>query len=55
LVNYRHRYTGEELGRIERSIRGKNAYVLFNNLAMKEDAESFLRMVGEGPQTNVKD
>jgi uncharacterized protein YecE (DUF72 family) len=51
LVNYRHMYTGEELERIGCSVRGKKAYVLFNNLAMKEDAESLLRMLGEGPQT----
>jgi uncharacterized protein YecE (DUF72 family) len=44
LVNYRHRYTKEELERLGRSVRGKKAYVFFNNLAMKEDAEGFLRM-----------
>lgn len=48
LVNYRHRYTNEELEQLARSIRGKKACVFFNNLAMKEDAESFLRTVGYG-------
>jgi uncharacterized protein YecE (DUF72 family) len=43
LVNYRHKYTDEELARLERSVRGKETYVLFNNLAMKEDAARFLR------------
>jgi uncharacterized protein YecE (DUF72 family) len=53
LVNYRHRYTSEELAQIRRSVRGKKAYVFFNNLAMKEDAESFLRIV-EGDKPNAK-
>lgn len=48
LVNYKHRYTDEELERLERSVRGKQAYVFFNNLAMKEDAENFIRMAGRG-------
>lgn len=46
LVNYRHKYTNEELERLWLSVRGKKAYVFFNNLAMKEDAEKFLRIVG---------
>ena len=48
LLNYKHRYTSEELERIGRSVRGKKAYAFFNNLAMKEDAERFLRMTGYG-------
>jgi len=48
LVNYRHKYTGEELERVRRSIGRSKAYVFFNNLAMKEDADSFLRMVEHG-------
>jgi len=48
LVNYRHRYTNEELERLGRSVGGKKAFVFFNNLTMKEDAESFLRIMGFG-------
>ena len=46
LVNYKHRYTSEELERLGQSTEGKRAYVFFNNLAMKEDAKSFMRVVG---------
>lgn len=48
LINYRHRYTNDELERLGRSLEGKRGYVFFNNLAMKEDAESFLRIIGDG-------
>lgn len=46
LVNYRHRYTKEELERLGRAVEGRKAYVFFNNLAMKEDARGFMRMMG---------
>jgi uncharacterized protein YecE (DUF72 family) len=49
IVNYRHRYTNEELEGLGRSIEGKRAYVFFNNLSMKEDAETFLGIVGRRP------
>lgn len=42
LVNYKHRYMDEELERLWESVREKRAYVFFNNVAMKEDAEKFL-------------
>jgi uncharacterized protein YecE (DUF72 family) len=48
LVNYRHKYTDEELERLLGCVRGKEVYVFFNNFAMKEDAASFLRAVGSG-------
>jgi uncharacterized protein YecE (DUF72 family) len=43
MVNYKHRYTDDELECLEKRVRGKEAYVFFNNLAMKEDAKRFLR------------
>lgn len=46
LVNYKHRYSDDELERLWQRVRGKKAYVFFNNLAMKEDAEKFLRITG---------
>lgn len=48
LINYGHKYTDEELERLGRSVRGKKAYVFFNNLAMKEDAGRLLRIVDSG-------
>jgi uncharacterized protein YecE (DUF72 family) len=47
LVNYSHRYTDEELGRLRRQVGGREAFVFFNNLTMREDAKSFLRMMGD--------
>jgi uncharacterized protein YecE (DUF72 family) len=47
LVNYRHKYADQELRLIWRSVLGKKAFVFFNNLAMKEDAERFLQMAGQ--------
>ena len=59
LTNYRHRYTNDELDRLRRSVGGKKAYVFFNNLSMKEDAESFSRILGldrgsQGPAGSVE-
>jgi uncharacterized protein YecE (DUF72 family) len=48
LVNYSHKYTDEELERLARKVEGRKGYVFFNNLAMKEDAKSFSRIVGYG-------
>jgi uncharacterized protein YecE (DUF72 family) len=48
LVNYRHKYTDEELERLRRQVEGRKAYVFFNNLAMREDAKNFLRAMGRG-------
>lgn len=47
-VNYRHRYTDDELRELGRRISGTNAYVLFNNFSMREDAERFSRIHGYG-------
>jgi uncharacterized protein YecE (DUF72 family) len=46
LVNYRHKYTAEELERLKLRVEKRKAYVFFNNLAMREDAKNFLRMMG---------
>ena len=46
LVNYRHRYTDDELRELNRRIACAEVYVLFNNLSMKEDAERFSMIVG---------
>jgi len=48
LVTYRHRYTTEELERLAEGVSGRRAYLFFNNLAMREDAEGFLRIVRQG-------
>ena len=40
-TNYRHGYTDEELQSLMKMIEGEDAYVLFNNLSMREDAERF--------------
>lgn len=50
LVNYRHKYTDEELERLRRRVEGSKAYVFFNNLAMREDANSFLRIMATASQ-----
>jgi uncharacterized protein YecE (DUF72 family) len=50
LVNYRHKYTDEELGRLRRQVEGRRAYVFFNNLAMREDANNFLRIMATALQ-----
>lgn len=44
-VNYRHKYTNEELERLKQIVERQGAYVFFNNLSMKEDAERFLRKI----------
>lgn len=44
-VNYRHKYSEEELIKLERLTRGLEAYILFNNLSMKEDALRFIELV----------
>jgi Uncharacterized conserved protein len=46
LVNYRHRYTEDELRELNRRIACTEVYALFNNLSMKEDAERFSMIVG---------
>ncbi len=43
LVNYGHKYTNEELSLLQQKVEGSKAYVFFNNLAMREDAERFLQ------------
>jgi len=37
-LHYSHRYTDDELQRIEAACRGQTGYCLFNNSAMREDA-----------------
>jgi len=46
LVNYRHRYSDRELARLLEELEGQDAYVLFNNLSMKEDALRFKALCG---------
>jgi len=44
---YRHRYTEEELKRLKEKIGEREAYVLFNNLNMRNDALAFVRLMEE--------
>jgi uncharacterized protein YecE (DUF72 family) len=44
---YRHRYTEEELKRLRQMIGDREAYVLFNNLSMRNDALVFIRLTEE--------
>ena len=43
--NYRHQYTDEELARL-RELSGNEAYVLFNNITMHNDALRFKELIG---------
>ncbi|MBI5881940.1 MAG: DUF72 domain-containing protein [Elusimicrobia bacterium] len=42
---YRHRYTDEELGKLERLARFQPTFVFFNNSDMYQDARRFLRLL----------
>ncbi|MGQ9679538.1 MAG: DUF72 domain-containing protein [Candidatus Bathyarchaeia archaeon] len=44
-TNYRYKYSDEELIKLERLTRGLEAYILFNNLSMKEDALRFIELL----------
>ncbi|WP_456474148.1 DUF72 domain-containing protein [Candidatus Pyrohabitans sp.] len=45
-INYRHRYSDEELGRLREKVLGFDAaYVLFNNIYMGEDARRFINLI----------
>lgn len=44
-VNYRHRYSDQELKRLARKVGRVETFVLFNNLSMREDAEKFHTML----------
>lgn len=44
-TNYKHKYSDEELMKLERLTRGLDAYILFNNVYMKEDALRFIELV----------
>ena len=45
--NYRHQYTDDELARLW-ELSGSDAYVLFNNIAMYEDALRFIELIEVG-------
>jgi uncharacterized protein YecE (DUF72 family) len=45
-VNYRYKYTINELEQLEQRVEKSKAYVFFNNLTMEEDAKNFLRIMG---------
>lgn len=45
--HYRHRYSEEELKRLRSLLGDKESYVLFNNLNMYQDAQSFVRLMKE--------
>lgn len=45
---YQHRFTSEELKWLKEKLRDKEAYVLFNNLNMYEDARTFIGLMGQG-------
>jgi uncharacterized protein YecE (DUF72 family) len=42
---YRHRYTEEELRHLKQRLGNREAYVLFNNLSMRNDALAFARLL----------
>jgi len=44
-LHYRHKYTNEELEHLKGMLRGKESYVLFNNLNMHHDALAFDRLM----------
>ena len=45
-INYRHRYSDEELSMVKDKVfRFQLAYVLFNNMYMGEDARRFMKML----------
>lgn len=47
-INYRHKYSYEELKRLKHlilSLKVKTAFVLFNNLSMLEDAKTFQELL----------
>ncbi|MCX7911930.1 MAG: DUF72 domain-containing protein [Dehalococcoidales bacterium] len=49
-AHYRHRYSEEELTRLKNMLeKYPKAYVLFNNLNMRDDARTFMRMLEEDP------
>jgi uncharacterized protein YecE (DUF72 family) len=43
---YRYRYTDEELRALASMVRGQDAYVMFNNVSMWEDALRFRELLG---------
>jgi uncharacterized protein YecE (DUF72 family) len=43
-TNYRHRYSDGELKQLMRKLGSTETYVLFNNFAMREDAERFSKL-----------
>lgn len=52
-VNYRHRYTDEELDSLARAITGKETFVLFDTLSMRDDAERFRRALSALGRTSL--
>ncbi|MEO0141865.1 MAG: DUF72 domain-containing protein [candidate division WOR-3 bacterium] len=43
---YKHKFTDEELKSLAEKIKGKDGYVMFNNITMFEDGQRFSKMVG---------
>ncbi len=50
-VNYRHRYTQEELERLARSMGEAETFMLFDNLSMRDDAERFRKTLFSSKDT----
>jgi uncharacterized protein YecE (DUF72 family) len=47
-VNYRYKYTDEDLRELLQMVAGeKEAYVMFNNVYSFEDAKRFKEMIGD--------
>jgi len=44
-TNYKHKYSDDELIRLERLTQGLEAYILFNNVFMKDDALRFIKLL----------
>jgi uncharacterized protein YecE (DUF72 family) len=47
---YRHRYSGEELGRLRQECTAPLTYCMFNNASMGDDAGRYARMLGDGAE-----
>lgn len=43
--DYRHKFTDEELKGLAERIKGKEGYVMFNNITSFEDAQRFLKII----------
>jgi uncharacterized protein YecE (DUF72 family) len=45
--SYSYRYTDEDLGCLNEMLADRSAYVMFNNVSMKEDSMRFAQFYGQ--------